>query len=284
MKKTFLSTLACLAFSASASFGQSFTLMAKDSSGDARGSVDIKTLSYSIDATRDSIWFKLETYNAVPTSSDFGLMIGLDTDQIPTNGHTWPGANTSMKYDKAFIVMMDNFMPGFYYAEAGVPASTNPVAVNVQRPDNYTFIINTQLSKLDPDGKFNLLAGTTEFDAAYVSNPVIYDEVPDAGKGFLVVPAKSSAIQNVAYSINDLLVYPNPCTDRLSVSCTVPEPGPVAISLSASNGVLVYSGVAVSNGLYLNYSFPTSGLSNGVYFLKISYQGNSQHTRVVITK
>lgn len=274
-----------LLFATSVCFAQTYTVIAKDSSGDASGDIDIKSLAYRIDATKDSIWFKLETYNAVSTSSDFGLMIGLDTDKVTTNGNVWPGSNASMKYDKALIVMMDNIMPGFYYAEMGVPATTSTVTVHVQRPDDYTFIINTKLSLVDHDGKFNLLAGTTEFDAAYVTNPTIYDEVPDAGKGFLTIPATSSGVQNMSMAVTDLITYPNPCMTKFTISGSTSSLNPVNIELYSCDGRIVYSDTIVSEGLHMNYSVATNAMQGGIYFLKMKqYGSNDVYAKIRVLK
>src|ERR1044071_1939706 len=101
-------------------YGQSFTLLTTDPSGDQKpgsgsGAADVKSISYSLDIANDSLWIKLETHNPVTTANDFGLMLGIDTNEVTTDGTTWPGANSSMKYDHALFVWMNMIQPGSYY-------------------------------------------------------------------------------------------------------------------------------------------------------------------------
>lgn len=284
MKKLSL-FLSSLLFITLASSAQTFNIIAKDSLGDViTGGPDVKSLAYSIDSTRDSLWFKLETYNQISINSSFGFIIGLDTDNVTTNGHAWLGTNTSMKYDRAFIIMMNSIMPGFYYAEAGVPGFTTSIPVHVQRPDNNTFIINTKLSLLDPDGKFNLLASTSDFDAAFVVNPYIYDEIPDNGHGYLSVPSFPSAIQKTNENFKDIIVYPNPCVGHIHVEGHTLTQGSVNIELLSIDGKIVHSDKVTPQNTALVYTLSTTGLNEGLYFLKLCQGESEQYTQIIVSK
>jgi hypothetical protein len=211
MKKKLL--CATLIISTVQGFGQTFTLLANDPSGDVSLSfiADVQSLSYSIDNAQDSIWFKVQTYTAVGTNDDVGMMFGLDTNMIITDGLAWNGNNNSMKYDLGFLVFQNSMSPNYYgylYSSSG----SSQVAITVQRPDNFTFIINTRLSLLDQDGSFNLLFGSGAFDI--LSTRDVYDDVPNSG--YLTISPALGA-NDIKEKKNSLEVYPNPAAGEIKI-------------------------------------------------------------------
>ena len=66
--------------------------------------LDIKTVSYFLDHDKDSVWFKIETYNQAATNNDENLTIVIDGNLDPTDGKDWYKLNKSMKYDRILYI------------------------------------------------------------------------------------------------------------------------------------------------------------------------------------
>ncbi len=235
------------------SYSQTYTQLLTDPQGDNINFVpDLGTISYAMDMAHDSIWFKIQTYNAITDSNDLGLEIGIDTDLNINNGFLWDGSNHSMKCDEILFVTQDLVQPGFRYCalgQAGSPASFN---AHVSHPDNYTWIINAQLSLLDNDGRFNVIFGGAFFDCSSTPSSV-YDNAPDAGY-------KTIGVANGVLSFNEgpgISIYPNPVTDLLLIDTKVPMEakivnctGVVVSSISAVQGRNELSMQAMPAGIY----------------------------------
>jgi len=256
MKKILLST--CLLIAGLKMQAQTFTLLANDPAGDASVSyvADIQSLYYSMDIAQDSIWFKVQTYNAMDPNGDVGLMFGLDTNMVLTDGLSWQGTNHSMKYDLAFLVFQDVMSPN-YYGYLHSSSGGAPITTTVQRPDSFTFIINTRLSLLDTDGNFHLLFGSGGFDIA--SSLDVYDDVPNTG--YLTVSAPLG-INSVTQESSDISIYPNPADDLLII-CNEAEKIK-EIKIFNSGGKLVKQ---ISGGNFKIIA-DISGLAEGIYFCK----------------
>lgn len=255
------------------SYCQSFTLLATDPVGDMTSTVaDLAALSVSIDLVQDSIWFKVETFTDVDPLGDAGMMFGLDTDMVVTNGVQWEGDNQSMKYDHALLVFQDFISPNYYGYLYGSGGGA-PITVNVLRPDDYTFIISTKLSLLDGDGNFNLLLGSGFFDI--VSTRSVFDDLPNTG--YLTVNS-TVGISAVNRKENRLLLYPNPTSDKLVIESVDLKSGSV-IKLLNVLGTEIYSRDLKSPGE--RFVIPVHELSAGVYFVKISSEDGDVYSSFV---
>ena len=78
--------------------------LADDQAQDGRrkDSADGKALHYFYDAETDTLWFKLELYNAV--SKRPAVSISIDTDADQTTGIGWYGANSAFQFEKMLSV------------------------------------------------------------------------------------------------------------------------------------------------------------------------------------
>lgn len=253
MKKLLLCSAMLAAFLKGVS--QNFTLLTYDPSGDNTLPyvADIQALYYSIDNVHDSIWFKVQTYNAMDPNGDVGLMFGLDTNMVTTDGLQWQGNNHSMNYDLAYFIFQDAMSPN-YYGYTYTSSGSSPITTTVERPDSFTFIINTRLSLLDPDGHFNLLFGSGAFDI--YSSHSVYDDAPNAG--YMTIPAPLG-ITNISQE-NSFTVYPNPADNLLFVKSTAEKIK--ELKLFDSTGQLIKQ---VSCNSF-DISVDISVLVNGVYF------------------
>lgn len=210
-KHSLLFLLALSLVSTQKTWGQAYTTLATDPAADLAldpNGTDIKSCSYRIDQAHDSIWFKVETYNAVATGADFGFVLAIDTNKVVTDGTAWGGSNTSMKYDQAVYIYQNSWFPGYYY-EIGKPGATTNISGDLSRPDNKTFIFRFKMSELDQDGKFNIMIGSGFFDVA--SSGSVIDQVPNTN--YLTIPVTTSVSPIIGD--NGIRVYPNPVTDRL---------------------------------------------------------------------
>ncbi len=243
-------------------YGQAFTLIASDPSGDLLQTFvpDIQSLYYSIDTGQDSLQFRIHAYNAIDPHGDVGLMFGFDTNMVVTDGINWNGANHSMKYDVAFIIFQDVGSPGYYGISYGSSGSAQ-VPTIVERTDSFTYVIRTRLSNFDHDGHFNLLFGSGPFDIA--SNRTVYDDVPNSG--FMTISGATGISETNGLS-DKLIVFPNPSAGYISVS-------------NIRNGFKDYvifssSGEQVQEGSFKNDErIPVQNLKPGNYFLQFTGEG-----------
>jgi hypothetical protein len=202
MKKLLLAAT-CSLFSF-LSYSQTYTLLGSDPK-DQFGTPDIKSVSYSLDLMKDSIWLKIEMHNAIKINNDFGMVFGLDTNQKPTDGTTWVGENISMKYDHALIIFKNGMFSTDYEAQIGKPGATNKdIKIKSSRPDDYTFLFALKLSEIDKDGKFNLLVGSSTFDVAFTTTPIIWDDAPNQGTNYYSVPVPTGCTAPATLTITDV--------------------------------------------------------------------------------
>lgn len=182
---------------------QVFTLLSGDTQGDNTQLLnDIKTISYALDFASDDIWLKVEFFDTI--KSDFGFAFGLDTNLITTDGSSWQGSNSSMKYDRIIFLNRN----GFFQQNI---TSSSPAVKSIDEVDSVTLVVNFQLSLLDSDGNFNLIAGSGGFDIAS-GNEVTFDDVPN--NSFTTVPLTVSIRENLS---EEFTIYPNPTSDYLNV-------------------------------------------------------------------
>lgn len=220
--KKLLLTLGISAFAAIASHAQTYTVLTTDVSGDNyAGGVDIPDaakLSYRYNAAGDSIFFKMEFYTDILPGDDLGLMLGLDTDQVVTNHYIWNGSNTSMKYDYGIMMFQNGMMdPGHIYIEVGDPSSHVPLtAATITQPDPKTVILGMKASTVDPDGKFNIVAGVGFFDIA--STGLVNDEMPQTT--YATVSKTGTSISDPVSGSRTLSVFPNPAGNQVSWDLT----------------------------------------------------------------
>lgn len=258
MKRTLiiLSALLCLHVSVAA---QTFSQIISDPMGDnLNGVADIKTVSYAMDLAKDSIWFKVETYNPKTDSNDFGLEIGLDTDMNINNGTIWDGSNKAMKYDHALFITQNSMFPGLRTAEIGTSGSTTSFKANITRPDKYTWVINAQLSKLDKDHKFNIIVGGAFFDCPYTPGSV-YDDAPNTGYKTITAPAAVPSVTPAPI----VSIYPNPVKDHLIISSDAVIKGQITV-YDLTGRVRIKE--AINQSPYL---LPVGTLTNNIYLYRL---------------
>ncbi len=216
-KRKLLTILGAFILSGMTAAAQSYTTLADDVMGDNDGGgnyvPDLKKISYRLNTAKDSIWIKLETFNDMAASDNFGFMIGIDNDLVGTNGTAWLGDNHSMKYDKAIFLSQNGMMePGVIHGYMGTAPGAPPDLIgSVTKPDNKTIIITTKLATIDSDGDMNLLAGSGFFDL--FGNGNTWDEAPNSTT-FMKIRKTTTAVHNLPERVSFTL-YPNPARNEL---------------------------------------------------------------------
>lgn len=171
MKKfTFIILLTLIA--SQIGFSQNFQLLAEDAmNDDYPGFMDALLVSYAIDMPNDSLWIKIESH--YDQNFDKGFVVALDTDLVVTNGQLLPQnnlysgtPNNSMKYDIAVYVYQTIMVPGSTFIDVynGNGDAINDVEVEASFPNTHVVVLKFKLSRLNPNGEFNLLAATGSFD------------------------------------------------------------------------------------------------------------------------
>lgn len=266
MKKCLLIAVTATAFAMPLlSQAQNYTLLNNDPNGDNPTlGLDLKSISWRYNLAQDSVWFKVESYTAITPTSDVGLMFGIDTNQVGTNGHTWMGTtNSSMKYDQALFVYQNGWFSG-YYGELGDPGSANPVPVNVQLLNSNTLIINLKLSVLDPNKKFNMVLGSGGFSVSGTGQ--VYDDVPNTT--FMTLQANNPSSVWETPVLEAMKIFPNPARTQVHWDHA---PGRVhasdVVQLQDMSGRVIRS-VAASEG-----RMPVEDLPAGIYRLRCNNAG-----------
>jgi hypothetical protein len=159
-------------------YAQNYTLLHNDHADVTNPAfLDIKTVSYRLDRSKDSIWFKVEMHNQA-SGSNVNITIPIDANSDVTDGEDWWKRNKSMKYDRILFVFSHDNTPSTYnsyYREGAGNFVNNPATTFC--PDAHTYIVRVALSLFDADGRFNFIVATGNYDTPQDKH--IYDEAPD---------------------------------------------------------------------------------------------------------
>ena len=97
----------------------------------------------------------------------------------------------------------------------------------------------------------------------------------------LIVTGVSSYLNTEEFSASNLLVWPNPVSDKLNFRFNSQNSSNISVSLIDIQGREVYSNVLDGNNSIINESLDTNKFAQGVYILKIK-QGPAQINKRVI--
>ena len=269
MKKSAILFAALIFFNGEFCSAQSFTLLANDNQGDNTQTFakDIKSLSYAMDMAQDSIWIKIEFYEDI--SGDFGCAIGIDTNLMVTDGTSWNGSNTSMKYDYVIYLERNGLFEQYI-------SSFSTLVKNVAEPDPVTLIVNLQLSEMDDDGTFNLIAGTGSFVISTAC--ATYDDIPD--NGYVTIPTVMSITEpgnQIEWS-----VFPNPNTGEFTFEMQVKEAQEMTLKIVNILGQEVF--IEKQQLLSGNYrkQIDIQKYPRGLYLLQASTARGSLTKRIIL--
>ena len=115
------------------------------------------------------------------------------------------------------------------------------------------------------------------------------------GQGDVVLAASTQALRMQMQGMNqaeslatpkELTVYPNPFSDKTTIEFVPAEAGELQLEVYNTTGELVrtlYKG-QVQAGKLQQYVFDGSGLAAGVYVCRVTYQGKTEHKRIMLLK
>lgn len=183
MKNKYSILLSLVWFALTSGLSQNYSVLGADSQGDCSCNCsDIKSVSYAVNTSIDSAWFKIVTYNT--RAVDYNYTLAVDYDLNTANGHSMTFTtsnnqcqgvqNFNMKNDQLVVVTPTvNFIEYISYNFGQVNKN---VAVSFE--DAYTTIIRVKLSDIDKnaDGVINVIASLGENGFYNVQ-----DVAPDAG-------------------------------------------------------------------------------------------------------
>jgi hypothetical protein len=211
--KNILILTALLTFAASG-YSQSFKLVGSlDPEGDDFHNLgkDIKSIEIASNIPKDSIWIRIRCYDSL--TGDHGLSILFDTNQIAGDGKKWNytnnGGNTSLKYEKKLDLLNNKYFPPAHVILYDTTGQNFTQNIGLQRPDSFTVVLSLKLSDIDSDGKFNLVAGSGQFDGT------MNDNLPNSGFFDYDAHAPSTTIEPQLKSSAETLYYPNPTSGKL---------------------------------------------------------------------
>ncbi len=206
----------CLAIS-SIAWGQSFNTLATDNTGDDYASnMDVTEFATALSPNQDSIYFRISHANI--RSGDFGYLLALDTNSVPTDGATinqtnlFSGSpNTSMTSDLLVMVYENTFFPGATLEVRDANQMPAGISFVIDTVDDYSLSMKFALADIGGDEAMNIIAGVGSFDIS-ASGPS--DIIPNNNYIELVNGTTLKIEEeNIVTSI-----YPNPTIDFISVS------------------------------------------------------------------
>jgi len=114
-------------------------------------------------------------------------------------------------------------------------------------------------------------------DGRYLtSNGVIQDK-------FTIIKQSVNALQNVANSLSDYMVYPNPANGVIRVDFTLANDSKVGFEILSLDGRIIYTLDTKSfqaGNYHETFDLKKQGLSNGSYIVKINCNGASNHKKI----
>jgi hypothetical protein len=240
---------------------QTYFLGAMDAMGDVTQPLsfppDAKSIYHATDMTADSIWFKMEFYGRINNVS-WNVKIGIDTNNNVTDGGTWAGLNTSMKYDLlADVYNNPGFPPptGNILSGRGAYISSN---ISISFPDTNILIIGLRLSEIKhPGTPLSYIAG------AGIVFGLVNDDIPDTS--YITISGATGITK--AFENNEILIYPNPAKNELCFSINSISTGSLLqFIITDILGKVVKTGTFNS----ASHSIVISSLKQQKYFLNIS--------------
>lgn len=246
-------------------------LVSNDPQGDADLFVvtrDLKTISYMMSAAKDSIYFKIVTYDTLGDKNSIGFAFAIDSNESSANGDKLPGCsatqNKDWKFDHAlYITKLPN--ASAWKAEIGVPNMLQNVtsSVNISHPDKYTFIVRAPMALIDKNGKFAIVVGAGE--AENITGPYVctmHDAAPNSGSA----QVNESGATNIAFAKSangQLKLYPNPASGTLNLYTDTNLKG-VAYTIYTITGQKAGTGVINNDN-----KIDIGSLSKGNYIINI---------------
>jgi hypothetical protein len=226
-------------------------------------------------------------------------------NNIPKNYREVIGAqlisslNIGTKYYFSFFVSCAG-MQSFTLAsdKIGLRFSTVPYSVSDSTPINNfanyyeTTIITDTVNWVKLNGSFvadsiyKYIALGNFFDDAHtdtvsfgIFNDYAYYFIDNVCLSTDSIFADNNVIKQLNESQKSVMLYPNPCKDKLQVKCT---DFPKEFELF---DLLGQSKIRITNSLRtLDYVIDTSALDNGIYFLKINFQNRTIQKQIIISK
>jgi len=94
----------------------------------------------------------------------------------------------------------------------------------------------------------------------------------------------TTAVNNVAATINNAKIFPNPASSSITVNAEIPAQAVATIAISNVAGQTVFSNQYKANANELNENISLDNLSSGIYFVNISGEGFSTTQKITVNK
>ena len=193
---------------------QTYISIATDTQGDDHYA-DAKELAYRLNSAKDTLFIKIEHYNA--RGNDFGYAIALDTNTNPNDGFLMSQGNlknqtpnTSMKYDIALYVYQNGFFPGVYTEAYGSDGMATTLPFDYDTTDQNSIVFALPLNSIGGNLNMNILAFTGSFDIN-PSGAGPGDVMPD--NSFTELRTNTIGVEELA--IAEFFIYPNPASSYI---------------------------------------------------------------------
>lgn len=164
----------------------------------------------------------------------------------------------------------------------------------VNGKDNENIVIN---SDGDEKGKTYAYATTGKDGAGTTTEVSVTSSTSEDGKEVKILVRKDMEVKdlteddkknqptNVSLSGNsfsDLLLYPNPTENSLTISYSTTSTAPLVIYIYDVNGKSVHMETVNTPDLDVNKTVSLEGLESGVYFVHLSQDGNVETKKIIV--
>jgi len=246
--------------SSSTSIAQNFVTLGNDANNDATCTcTDLKKLSVAYNIAQDSVWFKIETYNA--RGSSYGYYIEIERDKNLSNGSDWTGgggpnacdgfSNYAQYRDRGICIWSAATLFEQWSSSGGTNVPS--YVLNVRYPDAYTMIVNTKLSDVDhnSDGDFDVFASVGAQDYGYD----ILDIMPSSGfynTAFVGIEKGNNGIGEHVKLLNKQLIIPGELRKEIKTISVYDVTGKLVMHQNSPGESILDASVLYNNkGVYL---------------------------------
>jgi hypothetical protein len=106
-------------------------------------------------------------------------------------------------------------------------------------------------------------------DGSYKSVGFGLDKIPSISLN--VAEKKSSSLNELEETKNNIIVYPNPASTAVNVSYKLSKPSSVAVSVTDVTGKVVFADKISNSAIGTNvFGFDTNTFTNGIYVVQVS--------------
>lgn len=263
------------------------------------GSMPVKydlTMTHSYDKTTKVLTVVLTGKALAALTGSYNFNVWLTEDDVQSSGTGWDQANAYNSTQGHKYYNAGSPIPNFKHEHVvrqmlggtwGVAAATNPAA-NSSVSKTFTFTMPAH---------FTPTSGNTDNTTPNLSKMHLIGFVQTQTTGSKVNSKNMDILNSVeavlcpwstnvatVANFSELNVFPNPATDYITVRGNMNTPTETTLTLTNTVGQVIFSQTYPKAGSLFAENISLNAVSNGVYFLNITNDGNTTSQKIVVNK